>query len=153
MSNITLRKAGNAGPSAPARAEWDPFREMRQLLRWDPAASWSFDAAFEVKETKDAYVFKADLPGMKEQDVDVQLNADRLTIQGRREAEASEESSTWYAYERSYGSFSRAFTLPSGIDAEHIKAELKDGVLTVLVPKTAEAQPKKIAIRSDKAKA
>jgi HSP20 family protein len=100
-----------------------------------------------VKETKDAYVFKADLPGIREEDLDISLTGNRLTVSGKREEEKREEDDRFYAYERSYGSFSRSFTLPEGIDVEHAQADLNDGVLTVSVPKKPEVKPKKIEVK------
>lgn len=77
-----------------------------------------FSAAFEVKETKEAFIFKADLPGIKAEDLDVVLTQNRLTIRGKREAEKSEKGETFYTFERSYGSFARSFTLPEGVDSK-----------------------------------
>jgi HSP20 family protein len=157
MSNITVRK-GNGGQQLAAPVEWNPFRMMRDLLRWDPFGEMaplatsegplSFAPAFEVKETKDGFSFKADLPGIQEQDLEVSAAGNRLTVRGKRDAEKEEKTDTFYVYERSYGSFSRSFTLPEGADAEHIKAELQNGVLTIAVPKTTAAMPKKIAVQS-----
>jgi HSP20 family protein len=147
----------NGGKLAPAAAprEWDPFRVMRELMRWDPFAEMTpfageaaFAPAFDVKETKDAFVFKADLPGIQEKDLEVKLNQNRLSISGKREQEKTEKSDTFYTYERSYGSFARAFTLPEGVDGDNIKAELKEGVLTLTLPKRPELQPKKIAVKA-----
>ena len=127
---------------------WDPFREMAPWLGAPPAApEATFSPAFEVKETKEAFLFKADVPGMKETELEVKLTGERLTISGKREAEKEEKDDTFYAYERSYGTFLRAFTLPSGIDADHVHADLKDGVLCVVVPKKAVAQGKTVAIK------
>ena len=140
-------------PTPTTTPTWDPFQEMRSLLGWEPTRLMRTDAfmpAFEVKETKDGYLFKADLPGVKETDFEVSLTGDRLVISGKREAEKSDQNDTFYAWERTYGSFQRAFTLPRGIDAEHVHAELKDGVLTVMVPRAAEAQVKKIAVKAEK---
>jgi HSP20 family protein len=160
MSNIVIRKSGGAVP-APGVEQRDPFRMIRDLFRWDPfremAPTWptaegplaGFSPAFELKEAKDAYSFKADLPGIKDGDVQVTLTGNRLTIGGKREAEHEDRNDTYYAYERSYGSFTRAFTLPDGIDAEHVRADLKDGVLTVVVPKRPEAQTRTIPLQKD----
>jgi HSP20 family protein len=112
-----------------------------------------FNPAFEVKETKDGYIFKADVPGVLERDLEITLQANRLTITGKRESEETKKDDTFYAYERTFGSFTRTFTLPEGADAEHVKAELKEGVLTLQIPKTEEAQPKKIAFKVEKGKA
>jgi HSP20 family protein len=106
----------------------------------------AFAPAFEVKETDNAYVFKADLPGVNEKDLEVTLTGDRLTISGKRETEEQKKGETYYVYERNYGAFTRTFTLPDGVDAMHIAADAKDGVLTVMLPKAPEAQPKKIAV-------
>jgi HSP20 family protein len=137
---------------------WEPFRLMRDLMNWDPFAEMfptgnrfegmTFAPRFEVKESKDAYVFKADLPGIEEKDLDITLTGNRLTVSGKREAEQRQESDTYYAYERSYGSFSRSFTLPEGADFDRCDADLKNGVLTVSVPKKPENQPKKISLRA-----
>ena len=156
MANIAVQKAngGKPVPAAPTR-EWDPFRVMRELMRWDPFSEMTpivseaaFAPAFEVKETKEAFVFKADLPGIQEKDLEVKLTQNRLSISGKREQEKSEKGETFYTYERSYGSFARAFTLPEGVDGENIKAELKEGVLTLTLPKRPELQPKKIAVKA-----
>lgn len=127
---------------------WDPFREMTPSWFGTPPADTTFTPAFEVKETRDSFLFKADLPGMKEADVEVKLAGDRLTISGKREAEREDKDDTYYAFERSFGTFLRTFTLPDGFDAEHVFAELKDGVLTVVVPKKPLAQARTIAIKA-----
>lgn len=155
MANLTVHK--NEGQSG--RAELEPFRAMRRLLDWDPFRemvpfSWpeergvSFSPAFEVKETKGSYFFKADVPGIAEKDLDITLTGNRLTVSGKREAEKEDQGETYYAYERSYGRFTRSFTLPEGADAEQIKADMKDGVLTLTVPKRPEVMPKKISLKS-----
>jgi HSP20 family protein len=168
MKTINLQKKTPAQETALARpfelfSDWEPFRRMRQMFAWDPFAEMTelpgyeypptFAPTFEVKETKDNYVFKADIPGIKEADLDISITDDRLTISGKREMERKDEQETYYAYERSYGSFSRSFTLPTGVDAEHAKADLKDGVLTIALPKTPESMPKKIEIKPEKVKA
>ncbi len=150
-------------PSQPVPV--DPYQWARDLLRWDPfremdgyagdveRGAASMMAPFEVKETKEAYVFKADVPGIKEQDLDITLTGNRLVVNGKREAEKEESSDTYYARERSFGSFTRSFTLPEGADGEHVRAELKDGVLTLLLPKKPELQPRKISVKAEKVKA
>ena len=161
MANITVRKE-NGGALVP-RVEWEPRRWMRDLLRWDPFREMApsfptlpsfeplmFSPAFDVKETKDSYVFTADLPGLEEKDLEITRTGNRLTVSGKREEEHEEKAENYYTRERSYGSFTRSFTLPDEIDPEHIHADLKSGVITIVVPKTAQAQPKKIAIKSEK---
>jgi HSP20 family protein len=158
MSNIAVRR-GSGGQQLATPGEWNPFRAMRDMLRWDPfeemlplprtgGGAMAFSPDFEVKETKDSFQFKADLPGIKEKDLDITCAGNRLTVTGKREAEQEEKTDTYFVYERSYGTFTRAFTLPDGADTEHIRAELKDGVLTLIAPKKPEAQPKKIAVQA-----
>jgi HSP20 family protein len=156
MANIAVRS--NGGQIVAARREWDPTAWTRELLRWDPFRELvpsfslpdvSFNPAFEVKETKDGYSFKADLPGVAEKDLEVTHTGNRLTIAGKREAEREERGGTYFACERTYGSFARTFTLPDGIGDEHIRAQLNDGVLTLFVPKAPEVQARKIAIQSN----
>lgn len=165
MANIDVRKNEPQDPALARAREWDPGRIMRSLLSWDPFREMApfsleqpmagFAPAFEVKETKDGYLFKADLPGVKQQDIEVSYTGNRLTVSGKRDAEKQEKTDTYYTYERSYGMFTRAFTMPEGVDATRIHADLRDGVLTIDVPKKAEAQPKKIAVTTpqDKPKA
>jgi len=140
------------------RRERDPFSQMQELMNWDPfeamtqllggsrGAVPSFVPAFEVKETQDAFVFKADLPGVQEKDLDISLTGDRLVVSGKRESEKREENERYFAFERSFGSFSRAFTLPEGVDANNIAADMKDGVLHLRLPKLPEVQPKRIKV-------
>jgi HSP20 family protein len=136
--------------------ELDPFKTMREWLRWDPfrtiAPTFAFERewmpSFEIRENGDSFMFRADLPGIKESDLSVSLIGNRLQVSGKREAEKETKEETVYLYERSFGSFTRSFTLPEGIDAEHTKSELKDGVLTIVVPKLPAAKPKKIEVKT-----
>jgi HSP20 family protein len=93
-------------------------------------------------------VFKADLPGVKKEELEITTTGNRLQISGKRETERETKNDTVYAYERQSGSFTRSFTLPDGADVEHAKSELKDGVLSLVIPKKPGAQAKKIAISS-----
>jgi HSP20 family protein len=128
----------------------DPFRDIGGLTSFEGGNA--FIPSVEVKETRDSYVFRADLPGMKEDEVDIALTGNRLTISGERKSEKKEEDERFYAYERSYGSFSRSFTLPEGADADHAQAELKNGVLSIVLPKRPEVKARRISLgkREDK---
>jgi len=136
-------------------SELDPFRMLREWMRWDPfraiapvfgRSEREWTPSFEVRENDESYLFKADLPGLKQDDLDVTLAGNRLQIAGKRDAEHETKEDKVYIYERTFGSFLRTFTLPDDIDVEHVRSELKDGVLTVVVPKTVAAKPKKIQI-------
>jgi HSP20 family protein len=160
MANIQIRKQADERPAlASTESTWDPWRTMRTLLAWDPFREMSpfaiderpvaFAPAFDVKETKDAYLFKADLPGIQERDLEVTMTGNRLNVSGKREEEKEEKQARYYSYERSYGSFTRSFTLPEGADVDNLRASLEQGVLTVTVPKKPEVQPKKIAVKTE----
>lgn len=148
------------GPLAPNDVfSWEPFRAMRDLLRWDPfremapvlPAFEAFEAPkffpkFDVKETKEAYIFKADLPGIKKEEIEITFVDNRLKISGKREFEKENKDDVFYTYERQYGAFARTFTLPEGADIEKANTEFIDGVLTLTVPKKPSVMPKKIAV-------
>ena len=154
MANLIKRENRDVTRSASPEHRLDPFRMMDALLRWDPfrgdwggmSSSLDFVPHFDVNETKDAYVINADLPGVKDEELDVSLSGNLLTIRGKREEEHREEGESYYTLERSHGSFARSFTMPDGVDAENVTADLKQGVLTLRIPKEPEAQPKRIAI-------
>jgi HSP20 family protein len=163
MSNVTVRKqqSGDKPVARPsAEPSWDPWGPVRAFLTWDPfrdmtpfaafeGRAATFAPAFEVKETQDSYLFKADVPGIQEKDIDVTVAGNRLTVAGKREEEKEDRSDQFYAYERNYGSFSRSFTLPDGADTDKLGASLEKGVLTVTVPKKPEVQPKKVAVKTE----
>ena len=122
--------------------EQGPLRDMEQIL-----TSRAFIPSVEVRETKDQYAFHADLPGVSEEDVTISIEGNRLTISGTREQEEErEEGSQYHVYERSYGTFTRSFLLPEGADVDNVKADLKNGVLTIQVPKKAGMGAKQIPI-------
>lgn len=158
MADLPITRTGTS-PISRIMREFDPFERMRELMGFDPfeqmgrmlagrePGSYAFVPAFEVKETPDAFVFKADVPGVQERDLDITLTGDRLTISGRREVEKRNENERYYTYECSYGAFSRSFTLPEGVDADRIDANLQSGVLTVRLPKAPEVQPKRIQLQ------
>jgi len=158
MSTIVRRSTPVNNAALPSVfSEWDPFRLMDSLLRWEPyheaaaarhGEQIAFVPRFDVKETKDAFHFKADLPGVNDNDVDISLSGNQLTITGKREAEQQQTGENFFMMERSYGSFSRSFALPTSADVEKIKADLRSGVLTIELPKRAESQPRKISVKS-----
>ncbi len=131
--------------------EWEPLRFMREMMHWDDLARLgSFVPDFEVKETDGSYLIRADVPGIAEKDLDVSISGNLLTVTGKREEEKKEEGDKFYTYERSYGSFSRSFVLPEGVDTEHVASELKDGVLTLALPRGEKVATRKIEIKRSK---
>ena len=106
--------------------------------RWVPA--------MDLTEAEDHFVLKADLPGLNDDDVSIEVQDDTLTISGERRAEHIQREKGWHRIERSFGRFSRALALPDGINPDAVTAEFDRGVLTVRIPKPEERQPRKITI-------
>jgi HSP20 family protein len=135
---------------------WDPFRDVmalrhevdrlfgRTLGEGAGAAVWT--PAVDVFDTKDAIVLKAELPGMKPEDIDIEVDENVLTVKGERRFEDRLEDGRYYRLERSYGHFSRSLTLPQGVRGDSIEARFDHGVLEVRVPKAEEVRPRKIAV-------
>jgi HSP20 family protein len=150
MSLATRNGNGN-GSSVPARYSRDPFSVARELLSWDPFFSArqvsAYVPAFEVKETSEAFLVKADVPGVAEADLDIAVHNNVLTISGTRHAEERKDGDSFALYERQYGSFSRSFSLPDTADGERVEAKLDGGVLGLTIWKKAEAKPRKIVVQ------
>ena len=113
-------------------------RTSQLLSGWTPA--------LDVYENKDNFVVKAELPGMKREDIEVSLHDGSLSISGERKTESKHEEGEVYRAERFFGRFQRTVTLPTAVAAEKVQAAYKDGVLTITLPKTEEAKPKKIDV-------
>ncbi|HUJ56960.1 MAG TPA: Hsp20/alpha crystallin family protein [Kofleriaceae bacterium] len=128
-----------------------PYSLARELLGWDPFFSdrpaSAFAPTFEVKETIDSFVVKADVPGVDEANLDVAVHNGVLTVSGHRDAEQRKDGENYALYERQYGSFTRSFALPDTADGERIDAKLEQGVLVLTIAKRVEAKPRKIAIK------
>jgi HSP20 family protein len=127
LFNTFFDPAQNAGNSGSA-----------QLRRWIPP--------MDLVETEEDFVLRADLPGMTEKDVNIELEDNVLTVSGERKAEHEERKEGYYRVERASGTFSRSLTLPEGVDPEAVRASFDNGVLEVRVPKPEERKPRKVAI-------
>lgn len=108
------------------------------LRRWMPA--------MDLIETGEHFVLRADLPGMSESDVNIEVEERVLTVSGERKAEHTETKEGYHRVERAFGAFSRSLTLPEGVDAEAVTASFDRGVLEVRIPKPEQRKPRKIAI-------
>jgi HSP20 family protein len=108
------------------------------MRRWTPA--------MDLVETEDNYVLRADLPGVSEGDVKIELDDNVLTISGERKSAHKEAKEGYYRVERAYGSFSRTLKLPEGVDADSISASFDRGVLEVNVPKPEQRKPRRVEI-------
>jgi HSP20 family protein len=106
-----------------------------------------FMPAIDVQETDAEYLVKADLPAIKREEVKVALENGTLVIEGERKQEKEEKGKKFHRVERSYGRFVRRMLVPSGIDQQKVEAEFKDGVLSVHLPKAAEAKPRTVDIK------
>jgi HSP20 family protein len=141
-----------------ALVRWDPVRELDSL---QGDMNRLFDRFFEGRapngarrwippmdllETEDHLVLRGDLPGLTEDDVDIEIKDNVLTVSGERKTENEEKSEGYYRVERAFGSFSRSLTLPHGVDADRVEASFDKGVLEVLIPKPAEAKPTRVQI-------
>jgi HSP20 family protein len=138
---------------------WEPFRELSSLqTEMNRLFNAAFDTssgtndtrrwapAMDLLETDDHFVLRADLPGMSESDVNIELEDNVLTVSGERKAEHEEKREGFYRVERAFGTFSRSLTLPKGIDADAVSADFENGVLEVRVPKPEQRKPRRIAI-------
>ena len=122
-----------------------PFRLMDELMRnaGNGNRVTGFTPLVDVHETEEEYLVKVDLPGVKADDVNVEVNDNVLSISGSR---AADEAGQAQLVERPYGSFVRTLSLPQGVDSDSIEAGFQDGVLELRIPKPAEQKPKKISI-------
>jgi HSP20 family protein len=108
--------------------------------RWTPP--------MDLVEAEDHFLLKADLPGLAEDDVNIEIQDNSLVISGERKAEHEAHERGWYRVERAFGRFSRSLTLPDGIDAEGVSAEFHHGVLSVRIPKPEQRKPRRIEIKA-----
>ena len=141
-----------------AITRWDPFREvvalqnrMNSLFREmnegdNPLTTASFVPAVDIYEDAKKVVLKLEVPGMEEKDLDVRVENNTLTVRGERKFEKDEKEENFHRIERRYGSFYRAFTLPTTVDTESVKASYDAGVLKLELSKKPEAQPKQIKV-------
>jgi HSP20 family protein len=100
----------------------------------------------DIEETENAYILRAELPGMTKDDIQITLENNVLRLSGERKVEKNVDQSNYHRVERVYGTFSRSFALPHEVDAEHVQAHFENGVLTLTVPKAEQARPRKIEI-------
>ncbi len=140
------------------RREWDPFaglfdlrREFSNLfaapVRWE-GDSGQWYPPVDIYSDDERVVVQAELPGLKNDDVEISFNAGVLTIKGERKHETEVKEEGYHRVERAYGTFQRAFTVPAEVDPTNIKADLKDGILTLTLPKAEEAKARKIKVEA-----
>lgn len=120
----------------PSRVE--PSRELLTMADWTPSV--------DISETDTAYVIKGEIPGVNKEDVKINIEAGMITIRGERKQEKEEKDKKFHRIERSYGSFMRSFRLPDNVDETAVKAEFKDGMINVTLPKSAKTKAKSIDV-------
>jgi HSP20 family protein len=141
----------------PTLVRWEPFREIAQLqgemsrlftglLEGQGRTSQGWVPALDIWETESELVYAFDLPGLAEDQIQIEVQDDTLSISGERERETREEGYRFFRYERRYGSFARAVGLPAGVDEAKIDASYENGVLEIRVPKPEEAKPRRIQL-------
>jgi HSP20 family protein len=143
---------------------------MNNVTRWTPTSAYltrepffrMFDTLFntdmqgeetrawvppvDIQENADAYLFHAELPGLTKDDINITLENNVLRLNGERKFEKDAKKENYHRVERTYGNFTRTFTLPTQVDAENVQAAFENGILTITVPKAEQAKPRKIAI-------
>jgi len=119
-----------------------PFSIFGSLMPRLRAEAEVISPAVDIYEEGDHLVVKAELPGINKEDIDVKITDDYITISGEKKQEEKVEQKDYYRYERSYGSFSRTFTLPVDVDIDKAQAKFENGVLEIKIPKTEEAKTK-----------
>ncbi|MBO6935952.1 MAG: Hsp20/alpha crystallin family protein [Deltaproteobacteria bacterium] len=129
---------------------WDPFAPLSEMSRLHDLArqSQSFRPAVDIVESPDAFEVRAEIPGMKAEDIHIDVEKNVLTLRGERQLEETTEGTDYKRVERSYGTFTRSFTLPETVDDEQIEAKLTDGVLTVRLPKREAPSARRIEVAS-----
>jgi HSP20 family protein len=140
---------------------WDPYRELSSLQdrfgrifggtlprreRDEELSLGTWIPPVDIMEEKDRILLTTELPGFKEDDIEVQMEGNVLTLSGERKSEVEKEGRTFHRMERSYGQFVRSFTLPNNVDRERIKANFANGLLQIELPKREEAKPRQIKI-------
>jgi len=142
--------------------KWDPFRDLNMLQdrmnrlfedagrgirrNEEPASTTIWSPAVDIYETDGEIVVQAELPGMDRKDIALHLEDNVLTIRGDRQFKKETKEDNYHRIERSYGRFSRSFSLPTTVDEDKIRADYKDGVLKIALPKKEQAKPKQIQI-------
>lgn len=136
---------------------WEPFREMARLQDevsrlfedrlYKSGESVGWTPSCDIYEDEEGVTLRFELAGVDTKDVDVRFENGILTLKGERKMEKAEKRENYHRVELSYGTFTRSFSLPGSVDAEKIRAESKNGVLTIVLPKRAEAKPRSIQVK------
>lgn len=163
IKDLVPKFGSNRGTAPARRGEYDPFRDFQrdmnrlfddfftgfplaERMEDRELAGSAFNPRMDVSETDKEITVSAELPGMDEKDITVELDDDAVTIRGEKKEEREEKGKNWHLREQSYGSFHRCIPLSASVEAAKAKAKFRKGVLTITVPKREEAQPKRKAV-------
>src|SRR6476659_7560119 len=142
MSSFNTMSLSHFDPLTNLRAFEDAFSRMLS----EPQTNRPWSPSVDIYETENELVLKADLPDVKLEDIEVRVENQTLTLKGERKFEEDKDVRGYHRIERSYGTFTRSFTVPSTVDPEKVAAEFKNGVLTVKLPKKEAAKPRQVKI-------
>ncbi|KAJ5482533.1 hypothetical protein N7475_001345 [Penicillium sp. IBT 31633x] len=150
--NISLIPHTHRGPLSAINHLWDDYEQF--LSNKQGAGSRMFAPSFDIRETEDAYHLSGDLPGVQSNDLDIEFHGpNSLSIKGHTEHDSTSNEGSWCVSERSSGDFRRVFNFPSAVNQEKVHASLKDGVLSMTVPKTdSAATTKKVTVNTEPVK-
>ena len=148
-----------------ALIRWDPFRDLLSLqdrmnrifeesfpksrVFEGPLTTGVWSPAVDIYETETAIILKVELPGLSKDDISIEIKDNNLILRGERKFEKDIREENYHRIERSYGTFSRTFSLPNTIDRNKVDATFKDGILEITIPKAEETKPKQIEIKQD----
>jgi len=155
MADISVHRREKPSGGVPVVLNWadrlfnelTPSRIFRELMPSMAKEQGELIAAFDISESDDHFVVKADLPGIEPKSLDISLAGNVLTIKGEKKEEHEEKNERYYTIERQFGSFSRSFMLPADVKEEGIEASYRAGVLRVNIPKSQRAKQKKIEVK------
>lgn len=147
MGILTRRNQGNDWP-----AMWNMDDEINRMFeQFGKPFGWTetgrYAPAMDVRETEDAYIVEADVPGIGKDDVHIEVADNVLTIKGERKDEKEQKDKNYHRIERNFGSFARSVALPAGFDSSKVSAKFDNGVLTVTLPKPEERKPRRIEVK------
>lgn len=133
---------------------WNMEDEINRMFeqfgrQFGVAESSRYAPAMDIHETEDAYIVEADVPGLKKDEVHIEVADNVLSIKGERKEEKEEKEKNYHRVERSFGSFARSVALPNGFDGSKVSAKFADGVLTVTLPKHEERKPRRVEVKVD----
>lgn len=147
MTLLTSNRTNDAFPLS-RMGNWE--NEMKRLF--GELAPWNgerFVPAIDVRESEDSYLVEADIPGMKKEDIHIEIADNVLTIKGERKSDSEQKEKEYHRLERTYGSFRRSIQVPGGFNHDSVSAKFEDGVLRITLPKPEESKPRRVTVNAE----